>query len=92
MKDGYFLVLGFFSIYVDSKVFDNIVNGIKEGLSKNFFIQVKIILILKDEVIVEVIIKLVDVFLFLDCIEDRVKDYYSKNFGVSYEDVVKYVF
>ncbi|KAF1678854.1 DUF5105 domain-containing protein [Bacillus mexicanus] len=89
-KDGYLSASGLSSTYADSKAIDNIVNGIKEGLSKNSSIQAKTTSISKDEAIVEATIKPVDASSLSDRIEDRVKDYYSKNAGASYEDAVKY--
>ncbi|MGE9753907.1 DUF4352 domain-containing protein [Bacillus inaquosorum] len=89
-KDGYLSASGLSSTYADSKALDNIVNGIKAGLSKNSSIQAKTTSISKDEAIVEATIKPVDASSLSDRIEDRVKDYYSKNAGASYEEAVKY--
>ncbi|WP_339191918.1 DUF4352 domain-containing protein [Bacillus sp. FSL K6-1003] len=89
-KDGYLSASGLSSTYADSKALDNIVNGIKAGLSKNSSIQAKTTSISKDEAIVEATIKPVDASSLSDRIEDRMKDYYSKNSGASYEDAVKY--
>lgn len=65
-------------------------NGIKEGLSKNSSIQAKTTSISKDEAIVEATVKPVDASSLSDRIEDKVKDYYSKNSSASYEEAVKY--